>query len=75
MLLSSVGSSGADIVVVQLGSWLIHNEDGVMHAGDVRDDDLAARSRVCRWESDLPLMPLVLVRICASVILNCAVIT
>lgn len=32
MLLSSVGSSGADIVVVQLGSWLIDNEDGVMHA-------------------------------------------
>lgn len=33
MLLSSVGSSGADIVVVQLGSWLIHHDDGViMHA-------------------------------------------
>lgn len=34
MLLSSVGSSGADIVVVQLGSWLIDHDDGVtMHAG------------------------------------------
>lgn len=33
MLLSSVGSSGADIVVVQLGSWLIDHVDGViMHA-------------------------------------------
>lgn len=33
MLLSSVGSSGADIVVVQLGSCLIDYDDGVMHAG------------------------------------------
>lgn len=40
-------------------SWLIHKDDGVMHAasaGEVRDcDDLAAGWRACWWMDNLPL--------------------
>lgn len=54
------GSSAVWAVVGQTSwwcSWLIHNDDGVMHAGRVRCDDLAAGLRVCRCMNNLLLRP------------------